>query len=418
MKSQVDSAASPDAGIRAQFELYTPQTGHPDWEAVHADALELAEVIRPRLTPPPSRWRDMRRQMRSYATLVHNHLANMLLARKGRHDLWPLYFLWTTHRNCNFRCTYCDDHRENRYPDLADEGALTTDEACRLLRILRTRIPSALFSGGEPTLRDDLPQITRRARELDYFPIIIDTNGSLVHRLLREPAWSTWLADLDHLVVSLDSLDCAVLTQMWDYPRSEEIVRNILLLRELSREHRFQLMISTVVQPGFIQDAREVLDFSNDLGLCFCPMPSNIGSSIDRRLLEDPGYLHLVDMIIERKRAGFPVAGSERLNRRMMTAVPLQCRNTIKPHIDHKGYLWWPCNACTGIEPVKVRVLDHRRVEELYAQAVGLIDPTGFQDVCGGHCNWSQHYTTDAYVDGLNHPRRLISEITRFIRNT
>ena len=406
---------SPDDLVR-NFHHYGPRSGHFIWSDLQGEARELAARIRPGLSPPAPRWRTAWRKMRGITTLLGNHLANHRLARQGREDLWPLYFIWSVHRACNFRCQYCDDHRGHKHPDLPADRVLGTKDAIRLLRIMRSRTPSVLMSGGEPTLREDLPRLTRAARELDYYPIIMNTNGSRLHRLLLDPHWRSWLADLDHVVVSLDSLDPAVLSDMWGSPRTEEVVRNILVLRELAPEHQFKLMISTVIQPGAVSHARDVLDFCNDLDLCFCPMPVNVGPSIDRTLFHDPDYSGLVELILERKHLGFPIAGSERLNRQMLTAAPLQCRNTLKPHIDYDGYLIWPCKGCVSVDPARIDVLPFSNLESLYEHAKGLIDPTGFQERCGAHCNWSQNYTTDAYAHGLMNWRSIVKEVADFLR--
>jgi MoaA/NifB/PqqE/SkfB family radical SAM enzyme len=400
------------------FQNYTPRPEHPDWSALYADARLLADKIRPQLETPVPLWQYLRRQSHGWTTLLRNHIDNLRLARHGGYDLWPLYFIWTCYRACNFRCIYCDDHRGNKYPDLPNTGVLGTTQAIRLLKIMRTRTPSVLISGGEPTLREDLPIITRAARDLKYFPIVINTNGSILHQLLKKQQWRSWLADVDHIVVSLDALDISVLSQMWSYPRPQEVMRNILLLRELAYGMRFKLMISTVVQPGFIHHAHEVLDLCNDLDLCFCPMPVNAGPTIDQSLFEDPEYRGFIELILARKRCGYRVAGSERMNVRMLTSQPLQCRNTLKPHVDFDGRLFWPCKASVTIQPEMIRTLDFEDVDSMYEHANQLIDPTDFQGRCGAHCNWSQHYTTDAYVYGLTNARSLIKEISNFLRAT
>lgn len=398
------------------FDRYVPRPGHPDWKELHAGARRLAERIRPSLESPRSPWADRGRRRRAYATVIGNYAINRRRARAGRQDFLPLYFIWTTQRACNFRCAYCDDHFGNKYPDLPGTGTLDTGQAIRLLKIMRTRVPSVLFSGGEPTLRGDFPEITRAARDLHYYPIIINTNGSLLHERLAEPRWRTWLADCDHIVVSLDALDPGVLSTMWRSPEPEVIIRNILLLRELSSAMRFNLMISTVIQPGMIDHARDVLDFANDLGVCFCPMPVNVGPAIAPALPGDPRYQALVKEILARKRDGYPIAGSERMNERMLLARPLECRNSLKPHIDHDGRLFWPCKASTRVAPLMIRALDFDGVDALYEHAVKLRDPTGFQEVCGARCNWSQHYSTDAYAHLLKDPLAVLGEIRNFLR--
>ncbi len=403
------------------FSRYQPRPGHPDWQRLAAEARELASRLRPQLDEPRRGRAERRRRAAGFATAARNYAINRRLMHEGREDLRPLYYIWTVTRACNFACEYCDDHRGRKYPDLPTDDVLDTADAKRLLTVMRTGTASVYFAGGEPTLRRDLPELTRAARDLDYYPIIVNTNASAFHRLLALDRWRSWLADIDIVVVSIDALDLATLGRMWVYRRPEDVLRNLLLLRELAEEMNVKLMVNTVIQPGAVQHAREVLDLVNDLGIWFCPVPMNVGPRIHPDLLEDPEYRALAELILERKRAGHRVAGSRRLNQRLLRAAPIECRNTLKPHVDHDGRLFWPCKACVNIGPEMVRVLDFDNLDAMYAHASGRIDPTRFCgpaiNQCGAACNWAQNYSTDAYAFGLRHPvRGLVPEMLEFLR--
>lgn len=380
------------------------------------EARALADELRPALVRPRRGFAERARRARSYRTAAHNYLTNRRLARAGREDLRPLYFIWTVLRTCNFRCDYCDDHRGRKYPELPADGALDTARAIRLLQIMRTRTPSVYFAGGEPTLRDDLPALARAARDLAYYPIIVNTNGSMIERRLREPAWRTWLADMDIVIVSLDGVDEGRLAQLWRYRRSREVLRNLLLLRELAAEQRFKLMINTVIRPGAIADARAALELADELGIWFCPVPVNTGPTVDGALAADPEYAALVDDILARKRAGRRITGSLRMNERLLRSAPLSCRNTLKPHIDYDGTLLWPCKAAVAVEPAAIDVLAFDDVDSLYDHARAVIDPTGFAQRCGARCNWAQNYSTDAYAHGLQHPWSVARDVAELLR--
>lgn len=410
--------AAPD-GL-PEFHLYRPRTGHPEWTHLQAEANAIAQHVQPGLEPPRNGWREWRRRARAYATTARHFLVNRRLVQAGHEDLRPLYFIWTVLRTCNLRCAYCDDHRGRRYPELPKDGVLSTEDGVRLLRILRTGTPSVYFSGGEPTLRRDLPRLTRAARDLDYFPIIVNTNASVIDRLLERAEWSAWLADTDIVIVSLDALHLPTLERMWVYPRPERVVRNLLLLRRLAEPMRFKLMVNTVIQPGAVEHAGDVLDLANDLGIWFCPVPVNTGPTVHRALAGDRAYFDLADLILQRKADGYPISGSPRMLRRLLWSEPLACRNTLKPHVDHDGRLFWPCKASVNVEPERIDVLQFPDVESLYRYAAGQIDPTGFHGPgprqCGANCNWAQNYSTDAYVYGLQHPLSLFRDIGEFLR--
>lgn len=99
-------------------------------------------------------------------------------------------------RRCNLRCRYCfaDGGREEPDPPA---------EECRraICDIVRQCGPTLLqFSGGEPTLRDDLPELIRFAREAGCSYTQINTNGI---RLADDPDYVKRLADAGLDVVFL-----------------------------------------------------------------------------------------------------------------------------------------------------------------------------------------------------------------------
>jgi GTP 3',8-cyclase len=103
---------------------------------------------------------------------------------------------------CNFRCTYCMPAEGLSW--LAREEILTTEEIERLTRLfVQLGIREVKLTGGEPTVRPELPEIVRRIRAIDRsLDISLTTNGYLLDRLarpLRE-------AGLDRVTVSCDSL--------------------------------------------------------------------------------------------------------------------------------------------------------------------------------------------------------------------
>ncbi len=412
-------STSPTPEPLDSFERYTPRPGHPDWPRLDAEADALAHDLLPTLDRPRSGLRAFWRQMRAWGTAARNYIANRRLHRQGQEDLRPLYFIWTTLRSCNFTCTYCDDHRGRKYPDLPTEGTLDTEGGMRLLEVMRTRAPAVYFAGGEPTLRNDLPQLARKARDLAYHPVVINTNAAIIDRRLKQPDWKGWLADMDMVIVSLDGLTLDWLGRTWVTKRPEDVLRNLLLLKRLAEPMRFKLLVNCVIQPGRVQEACDVFDLCQDLGIWFTPVPVNVGPRVAGGLHGDPDYEALVERILASKREGGLVTGSLRLNERLLRSTPLTCRNALKPHVDFDGKLIWPCKATVNVEPEYLDVLAFDDVDSLYDAAVERRSPTRFHgpgpEQCGAQCNWAQNYSTDAYAHGLAHPVDLAKLVWEFV---
>lgn len=77
--------------------------------------------------------------------------------------------------SCNMRCTFCYYLTEIERGTTKD---ISTTEIMRRLRVGREWNKTAVdFTGGEPTLRKDLPDLIRYARRIGYKTVCIITNG-------------------------------------------------------------------------------------------------------------------------------------------------------------------------------------------------------------------------------------------------
>ncbi len=82
---------------------------------------------------------------------------------------------------CDLRCPFCHN------AELLDGSAPAVMEEEELLRFLRKRqglLEGVVFTGGEPLLRPELPELAAKIRELGY-PIKLDTNGGSPEKLRR-----------------------------------------------------------------------------------------------------------------------------------------------------------------------------------------------------------------------------------------
>jgi GTP 3',8-cyclase len=121
---------------------------------------------------------------------------------------------------CNFRCTYCmpKDVFGPGYKFLPHEALLTFEEITRFARIgTDLGVEKLRLTGGEPTLRRDLPKLiemlaalrTPSGKALD---LTLTTNGSTLVKQAR----ALKDAGLNRITVSLDSLDDATFKAMND----------------------------------------------------------------------------------------------------------------------------------------------------------------------------------------------------------
>lgn len=115
---------------------------------------------------------------------------------------YPVWCAWQVTYRCNFRCGFC--HYWKDPAGLLPEQTLEQiREGSRRLSHLGTLMIS--IAGGEPTLRDDLPEVVDAIAQ-NHFPFMT-TNGYRVTRALADELFS---AGLWGASVSLDHIDPAM----------------------------------------------------------------------------------------------------------------------------------------------------------------------------------------------------------------
>ncbi len=84
--------------------------------------------------------------------------------------------VWNATRRCNLKCVHCYAHAKNT----AEKNELTTAQGKELIDDLADfGAPVILFSGGEPLVRKDLPELAGYAVEKGM-RAVISTNGTLI----------------------------------------------------------------------------------------------------------------------------------------------------------------------------------------------------------------------------------------------
>ena len=117
----------------------------------------------------------------------------------GEHESGTCCILLEVTNRCNLHCRYC----------FADGGTESMDPDCEELKteireiVLKCGKPLLQFSGGEPTLRDDLPELIRYASEAGCSYTQVNTNGI---RLAEDPEYTARLRDagLDIVFLQFD----------------------------------------------------------------------------------------------------------------------------------------------------------------------------------------------------------------------
>jgi cyclic pyranopterin phosphate synthase len=131
---------------------------------------------------------------------------------------------------CNLRCTYCMPPEGLDW--LPNAQLLTADEIVRLVTIgvERLGITEVRYTGGEPLLRRELPDIVARTVALAPRPqVSLTTNGIGLARL----AGVLVEAGLDRVNVSLDTLDRDTFKRLAHRDRFDDVIAGLSAAHEV-----------------------------------------------------------------------------------------------------------------------------------------------------------------------------------------
>jgi heme d1 biosynthesis radical SAM protein NirJ len=107
--------------------------------------------------------------------------------------------IWNLVRRCNLKCKHC----YSISADVDFPGELTTAEIFAVMDDLKqAQVPVLILSGGEPLLRPDIFEISRRAKAMGFY-VGLSSNGALIDRgnISRIAA-----IGYDYVGISLDGL--------------------------------------------------------------------------------------------------------------------------------------------------------------------------------------------------------------------
>lgn len=238
---------------------------------------------------------------------------------------------------CNLRCRFCYAGCSCT-KGTGGEKEMTTDEVRQVLRIIReeAQTPSVSFTGGEPTLRADLPELVRCARYDLGLRVNLITNGVAADGALVKALRD---AGLHSAQVSLESPEEAVhdaLTQVkGSYRATLSAVQRFLdagitvhTNTTITREN----MASAAAMPGFVR-ALGLQRFSMNLVI-------PVGSSGAAAPELNVRYEEIPEQIVRIQEA----AAREGVEFMWYSPTPVCIFNPIQHRLGNKG-----CAACDGL---------------------------------------------------------------------
>jgi 12,18-didecarboxysiroheme deacetylase len=206
--------------------------------------------------------------------------------------------VWNVTRRCNLKCVHCYSNSQNvQYSDELD-----TDEGKRLISDLASfGCPVILFSGGEPLMRKDLPELIQFAVDKGM-RAVISTNGTLI---TEEKARIFRKTGLSYVGVSIDGT-----RETHDrfrgvsgaYDASLRGIRNC-------QEAGIKVGLRFTMTKGNYSEIPRIFDLLEEKNIpraCFYHLVySGRGSALVDEDLSHTGTREVIDMIMDRTREFF-----------------------------------------------------------------------------------------------------------------
>lgn len=155
---------------------------------------------------------------------------------------------WVTHR-CNSKCVYCNVWRDLSLIKIPD--ASFEDVKINLIDLKKLGVKFVDFTGGEPLLNEELPDILRYAKDLGFF-IQLTNNGSIYPDVAKEIKDS-----VSQLSFSFDTLDPEEYKRIRGIDNFDRLMESI----EIAKQLKQKICLICTVSNETISNLPGIIDF-------------------------------------------------------------------------------------------------------------------------------------------------------------
>jgi MoaA/NifB/PqqE/SkfB family radical SAM enzyme len=225
---------------------------------------------------------------------------NLLLRAAGKKRIF--YASSEVTSRCNSRCLTCPIWRMKKVyePSLAHEKLIID-------RFREAGVLIAVFTGGEPLMRKDIPEILKHSYEQGLITCMV-TNGLLLSKRLDEIS-----SYVDRIVVSLDSSKPDVHNRIRGIKVFDRAIEGI----RKARSKGVEVVINSVISKSNLGDVEEILYLGERLGasgVAFDPLQKSFyGASFGNLapgIKERPLFEEKIRLLMKLKKQGHLVMNS------------------------------------------------------------------------------------------------------------
>jgi MoaA/NifB/PqqE/SkfB family radical SAM enzyme len=318
---------------------------------------------------------------------------------------------------CPASCEYCATWR-------IEHENLTTDQIGDILAKLRKiGVQVVAFSGGEPLIRKDVPELVRRARRLGMLASTITSglvNKADVFRDLMESGLST-------LTFTIDGIDKAMHESFRSGTSFDKVIQAVERALAVRAEHGFTTRINSqsVITRNNVHALGAIADMVRDLGVDHCSFQPVWPTTGDHDFIEKFGFDANDRELLEQARDALRAIPQANLQE-YVDLLPdfyldypkiqreLECyAGRAFVHVDYKGDLL----PCALYHESFGSLLDHEPEELLQGERYDrMLREAAAHETCGG-CSLTCHMERNIMVRAVTRPAAMRQLLTaRFKR--
>lgn len=314
------------------------------------------------------------------------------------HSRWhPFLAVYYLTYCCDFRCPYCSNGFNTPYHELT-QAMLPADAVLKILGRIRRACDYLVITGGEPLNHPDFSDVIRRAKDLRFRDVALNTNGHEVDKYLPQ------LASTVHtLIFSIDTLDEEKADSWFGKGRGvfKKVLSNIAAAAAYPNR-QYRIVISSVVTPHNIPDLYEVYRYSQQNGFMFAACPELQGVKPPSALRENDDYKGFFDFLVSEKNRGQAIHGSSLYLQHMRDFAKFSCRPFTLLVVDPLGQVFYPC---LEIGHVVGNILDTDNLHALRKNGLKVFGP---QPICDARCHSA---CALGFSTILEHPFSMLHEL-------
>ncbi|MDX1456829.1 MAG: pyrroloquinoline quinone biosynthesis protein PqqE [Marinobacter sp.] len=216
----------------------------------------------------------------------------------------PLWLLAELTYRCPLQCPYCSNPLDYAH----SEQELTTEQWLSVLRQGRELGAAQLgFSGGEPLVRQDLPELIAEARQLGYYSNLITSGLGLTEAKVNQFRD----AGLDHIQVSFQASDPELNNAV---AGSRKAFEQKLAMARAVKDAGYPMVLNFVIHRHNIHQMTDIIDLCHRLGADYVELATcqYYGWAFHNRegLMPSRSQLETAEREVNEQRARLADAGS------------------------------------------------------------------------------------------------------------